>query len=702
MDISELKTAKRQKKLTNGKLSEITGIPVGTINKIMSGQTKSIKSDNYDRLCKALLTDENPLKRENCYGFVKCVACTFEGRVADVYYNVSMICDKIAYNAKRGVKLIVFPELSITSYTCSDLFYQRILLDEAENGLIKIAEFSKDYDAIIFVGAPIELNGRLYNCAVAVCKGKILGVVPKSFIPTYNEFYEARHFTPAPEGVWKVKIGGEEYPFGTKLIFAHSSYAPFKVACEICEDLWVANSPSIAHALGGANVIVNLSASDEVAGKAEYRRTMISAHSGKCVCAYIYSDAGIGESTTDMVYSGHNIITENGKILSESKPFKMSDAVADVDLECIEFERSKLFSTGAMGEGYTLIPFDVKLPFNIDDRVFPRFPFVPQSKQHTFGRANSILSMQSYGLYKRIKHINCKTLVLGVSGGLDSSLALLVCVRALELASRPASDIVAVTMPCFGTTQRTKGNAEKMSELLGTTFMTVDIKEAVDVHLRDIGHDKKSHDITYENAQARERTQVLMDIANRTGGIVIGTGDLSELALGWATYNGDHMSMYAVNSSIPKTLIKYLIAHEADRLGGEIKEVLYDVLNTPVSPELIPAKDGEISQITEDIVGPYELHDFFLYYMMRYGYSPAKIYKIALKTFDGVYSAETIYKWLDTFIRRFFAQQFKRSCLPDGVKVGTVTLSPRGDWRMPSDACRDIWLKDLQRVKTDK
>lgn len=701
MNIEILKKAKQQKKYTNAYLSQVTGIPVGTINKIMCGQTKSIKADNYKKLCDVLTLDEKIQTSDNNYGFIKCAACTFEGKVADVGYNVDKICEKIDLLVGKGVKLIVFPELSVSLYTCSDLFYQQTLLSETERGILKIAERSKYADCLIFVGAPIRKDGKLYNCAVTICKGEILGVVPKSFIPNYNEFYEARYFAPAPENTSTVKIGDKEYPFGTKIIFAHAKNQYFKVACEICEDLWTVESPSIKHCLAGATAIVNLSASDEVIGKAEYRKKLVSIQSAKNACAYLYSNAGIGESTTDMVYSGHSFIYENGRVLSESKPFSMQDAVADIDFESIEFERSKHYLNAAETSGYLTVNFDVELPFNIDDRSFNKTPFVPQNKLQAAQRANEILEMQSYGLYKRIKHTNCKTLVLGVSGGLDSSLALIVCVRALSLLNRSAKDLIAVTMPCFGTTQRTKGNAEKMSVLLGATLLTVDIKNAVDVHLKDIGHDGKTHDITYENAQARERTQVLMDVANRTGGMVIGTGDLSELALGWATYNGDHMSMYAVNASIPKTLIKCLISYEADRLGGEIKKVLYDVLNTPVSPELIPAVEGKISQITEDIVGPYELHDFFLYQMLRHGYSPSKIYTIAIKTFKGEYDEKTIYKWLDTFVRRFFAQQFKRSCLPDGVKVGTITLSPRGDWRMPSDASREIWLKDLQSVNPD-
>ena len=527
-----------------------------------------------------------------------------------------------------------------------------------------------------------------------------MGVVPKSFIPNYNEFYERRQFSPAPDENSAVILSGKEIPFGKNLIFENENFKDEKIAAEICEDLWAVNSPSNAHAVNGATLILNLSASDELIGKAEYRRSLVSMQSAKTVSAYVYCDAGDGESSTDMVFAGHNVIAENGKILKESRLFQNELIYADVDIGYISYERQRLFNyiTPEIGK-YQTVKFKGGFVGENFNRKYGRTPFVPQEKTELKNRIDLILGIQSQGLKTRVEKINCKTLVVGLSGGLDSTLAILVAVRATDALKRPRKDIIAVTMPCFGTTSRTKNNSVLLAESLGVTLKEINITDSVRSHFKDIGQDESVTDVTYENSQARERTQVLMDVANKTGGIVIGTGDLSELALGWATYNGDHMSMYGVNASVPKTLVRFIVGSVADKVGGETGRVLKDILATPVSPELIPAVDGEISQKTEDIVGPYELHDFYLYYFLRAGFAPSKIFEAAKRTFNGAYDEKTIYKWLEIFIKRFFAQQFKRSCLPDGVKVGSVSLSPRGDWRMPSDASVALWLKDLSSVR---
>lgn len=711
--VQRIKKYKQMFSITSEELSKKSKIPLGTLNKILSSSTKSIKTETLAAIASGLGVTVSDLvgkeKRGETYtatvsepilSYCKVAAVTPEIKVGDVEKNTKAIIDAIEEYSIKRVKVLVFPELCLSGYTASDLFYMDTLLKACEKSLVKIADNTVNCDTLVFVGSPLKRNGKLYNCAVAICKGKILGVVPKKFIPSYNEFYEKRQFSVPDEENSTIFIQSKEYPFGNKLIFRNKYYPEMKVAAEICEDLWTVKSPSCDYAVAGANVIVNLSASDEIIGKAEYRRKLVSMQSAKCVAAYVYSDAGTGESSTDMVFSGHNLIAENGKLLSESEIFSDGVSVADVDLSFLEYERSKLFnySFGNTDE-YKFIEFTASLNFDRTDRKYEKTPFVPVDDNELKNRINLILNIQSEGLARRVKHTNCKTLVIGLSGGLDSTLALLVACRAMDKLSRKRKDIIAISMPCFGTTDRTKNNAKTLSEQLGTTYKEINITESVKSHFKDIGQNEKNTDVTYENSQARERTQVLMDIANKSGGLVVGTGDLSELALGWATYNGDHMSMYGVNASVPKTLVRYIVKHVAEESKVKTKKVLLDILDTPVSPELIPAENGEIKQKTEDIVGPYVLHDFFLYHFVRSGFAPSKIFKIAEATFEGEYDSKTIYKWLETFIKRFFAQQFKRSCLPDGVKVGSVALSPRGDWRMPSDASAEIWLKDLRRVK---
>ena len=633
------------------------------------------------------------------HGFVKTCAITPKIRVADTVYNGQIIMDSMEEASKAGAKLVVFPELCITGYTCGDLFWQNKLITAAKEELIKIAEKSRELDGIFFVGLPYDINGKIYNMAAAVSGGEVIGMVPKTYIPNYNEFYEARYFT-SGQNLCTVEYlpDGTEVEVDTDLIFRCEDMPQLKIAVEICEDLWTPNPPSIGHAMAGANVIVNLSASDENTGKSQYRRELVSGQSARLLCGYIYASAGDGESTQDVVYSGHNIIAENGKILAESKRFTNEPVYMELDVNRLESERRRM-STFVTEDVYTEIGFSLKLEDVELSRYIDPAPFVPGSKADRDMRCDEILMIQAMGLKKRLEHTGCQSAVIGISGGLDSTLALLVTVRAFDLLGIDHSRIAAVTMPGFGTTDRTYDNAVNLIKCLGAEFIEVDIKNAVNVHFTDIGHDSSIHDVTYENGQARERTQILMDLANKKNGMVIGTGDLSELALGWATYNGDHMSMYAVNASVPKTLVRHLVKYYADTCGDELLEkTLLDVLDTPVSPELLPPEEGEISQKTEDLVGPYELHDFFLYYMLRCGYEPLKIYRLAKIAFEGKYDDEFIMKWLKTFYRRFFAQQFKRSCLPDGPKVGSVAVSPRGDLRMPSDACGRIWLDELESI----
>ena len=634
-------------------------------------------------------------------GFVKVAAATPDIRVADVEFNTQNIINAMEEAQKNGAKILVFPELCVTGYTCSDLFDHSVLLKASRKALLEIAENTNDKDMLVFIGAPLEVNGKLYNVAAAMNQGEIIGFTTKTFLPNYGEFYEMRQFTQGPQTVREITFEGKKIPFGPQILFQAEGMEELVVAAEICEDVWSPIPPSIQAALEGATVIVNCSASDETIGKDTYRRALISGQSARLISGYIYANAGEGESTTDLVFGGHNIIAENGTILRESSRYVNEIVYSEIDLQRITGERRK---------NTTFQPLDeetlVRVPFTIEEtktfltRTFPKKPFVPSDEQTRAQRCEEILTIQAMGLKKRLAHTNARTAVVGISGGLDSTLALLVTARAFDMLGRDKKDIIAVTMPCFGTTDRTYQNACEMSKKVGATLIEVPIADAVNIHFRDIGHDPEDHSVTYENCQARERTQVLMDIANKTWGMVIGTGDLSELALGWATYNGDHMSMYGVNASVPKTLVRHLVKYAADDTTDEaLKNVLYDVLDTPVSPELLPPKDGDIAQKTEDLVGPYELHDFFLYFMLRFGYEPSKIFRIACMTFDGEYDKETIFKWLETFCRRFFSQQFKRSCLPDGPKVGTVALSPRGDWRMPSDACVAVWMRDLEACR---
>lgn len=633
------------------------------------------------------------------HGFIKVAAATPDIRVADVDYNKGQIIKQMDEAAEAGAKIIVFPELCITGYTCSDLFLQDILLNSAKKALVEIAEHTKNLDALVFVGAPIAVGGELYNVAAALNHGNILGFTTKSFLPNYGEFYEMRQFRPGPKKAEKILFGGKEIPFGPQLLFVENQMANLIVSAEICEDVWSPVPPSIEAAREGATVIVNCSASDETIGKASYREALISGQSARLISGYIYANAGEGESTTDLVFGGHNLIAENGTILAEAKRFSNGIIYTEFDVQKIANERRKNTTfTETQEHVLSRIPFGLEQTETILTRTFPSRPFVPRDDQERAKRCEEILTIQAMGLKKRLAHTHAKSAVVGISGGLDSTLALLVTAKAFDALGLERSGITAVTMPCFGTTDRTYQNACKMSLKVGATLREVRIGDAVMQHFKDIGHDPQDHSVTYENSQARERTQVLMDIANQTGGLVIGTGDMSELALGWATYNGDHMSMYGVNASVPKTLVRHLVHYFADTCeDSSLKEVLYDVLDTPVSPELLPPKDGEIAQKTEDLVGPYELHDFFLYYFLRMGYEPGKIYRIAKLSFAGEYDDETIYKWLRTFCWRFFSQQFKRSCLPDGPKVGTVALSPRGDWRMPSDACVALWIQNLEK-----
>lgn len=634
-------------------------------------------------------------------GFITVATATPQVAVADCEANAQAILACINEMAAAHAKVMVLPELCITGYTCNDLFWQTKLLDEAEAALSVIAEGSRQVDALIAVGIPLRVAGKLLNVAAMLCRGKVLGFVPKVNLPAYNEFYETRHFTSGSADMGTVQFDGEEVPVGTNLLFSCENMADLCVATEICEDLWVPNPPSVHHALAGASVICNLSASDEMVGKGGYRRDLVAGQSARLVCAYLYATAGEGESTTDLVFGGQNLIAENGTVLAESATFENEINVATIDVQRLASERRRMSTFPAADAGeYREISFALTEEETKLVRFFDADPFVPSSADQLSDRCEEILNIQALGLKKRLAHTHAKSAVVGISGGLDSTLALLVTARAFDMLGLSRKGIVAVTMPGFGTTDRTYNNAVAMIKSLGATFKEVSIAKAVMQHFADIDHDASIHDVTYENSQARERTQILMDIANQANGFVIGTGDLSELALGWATYNGDHMSMYAVNASVPKTLVRHLVRHYADtRADAVLAGVLYDVLDTPVSPELLPPEDGAISQKTEDLVGPYELHDFFLYQMLRMCFPPAKIYRIAKEAFAGRYSNETILKWLRTFYWRFFSQQFKRSCLPDGPKVGSVAVSPRGDLRMPSDACVSAWIKEVETLQ---
>lgn len=629
-------------------------------------------------------------------GFIKVAAATPKIKVADPAYNTEEILKIIDETEKNGASILVFSELTISGYTCGDLFLQQPLLTECKNQLLRIVKATENKSMLVVVGCPIVIKQKLYNCAVVISDGSILGIVPKTHLPNYSEFYELRHFT-SGEGLEEDLWFGEEFGYvnvAVNQLFKCKEIPELVVACEICEDLWVPLPPSTYHAMAGATVICNPSASVETTTKESYRRSLVSNQSARLLAAYIYADAGEGESTQDVVYSGHHLICENGSVLAEAKRFTNEIIYADIDVQKLAAERRKMTSfPGGQTDDYFEQEFSLEVKENKIIRTFPKAPFVPDNQDERDKRCDEILSLQSMGLKKRLEHTNCKHAVVGISGGLDSTLAVLVTARAFDLLDIPRENLICVTMPCFGTTDRTYQNTVSLIKELGATLKEVRIEKAVRQHFADIGHDENNHDVTYENSQARERTQILMDMANQYNGMVIGTGDMSELALGWATYNGDHMSMYAVNCSVPKTLVRYLVLYYAETTDNKkLSEVLMDVLDTPVSPELLPPVDGVISQKTEDLVGPYELHDFFLYYMLRFGFPKSKLYRMAKLTFDGVYDDETIKKWLDKFYWRFFSQQFKRSCLPDGPKVGSVAVSPRGDLRMPSDASPTAWI----------
>ena len=636
------------------------------------------------------------------YGFVKTACATPDIRVADCAYNAAQTIRAVEEAAGQGVEVLCLPELGLTGYTCEDLFFQPVLQQGALDALDTVLKATAHTSVVFVAGLPLAVRGKLYNCAAVCQSGRLLGLVPKTHLPSYNEFYEGRRFTAAPVGIFTLDVLGQTVPFGTKLLFCHPKADCFKIAVEICEDVWAPLPPSVGHAMAGATLILNLSASDEVVGKAEYRRQLIAGQSARLLCGYLYADAGRGESTTDLVFAGHDLICENGAILAQTELFGSGMIVSEVDLEKLAGERLKNTSFAAVNdEGYTTVQLaDTCADWQPVRPVDPA-PFVPAGESERMRRCEAILEMQAQGLRKRMEHTHAATAVIGISGGLDSTLALLVVTRAFRLMDKPLKDVIAVTMPCFGTTQRTKSNAEKLCEALGVSLRQVNIADTVRSNFADIGHDESVLDVTYENTQARVRTLVLMNLANRMGGLVIGTGDLSELALGWATYNGDHMSMYGVNASIPKTLVRHLVAFVAgDKVAEDprLSHVLEDILDTPVSPELLPAVGGEIAQRTEDLVGPYELHDFFLYYIVRWGFPPRKVFRLAEQALGDRYDRSVILKWLKNFYRRFFAQQFKRSCLPDGPKVGSVTLSPRGDWRMPSDASARLWLEELETL----
>lgn len=636
-------------------------------------------------------------------GYVRVEVVTPDMKVADCIFNTEQICSRIdkAYDAQ--VSVIVFPEMCITGYTCNDLFLQDTLLSDAQKSLATITEYTKGKNMLTVVGLPFEYCNKLYNVAAVIKDGVILGLVPKKYIPNYNEFYERRQFTEGFDKAVKVCVAGQQTYMGSRILFRCSNFEKLVVGVEICEDLWTPLPPSVSHAMNGATLIVNPSASNETVGKEDYRRSLVTGQSARLVCAYAYASSGDGESTQDIVFGGHDIIAENGTLLAETSLFANNSVINDIDFDRINSERRRMstFTSATDNDEYTVVDFSLAgTEYTNLVRFIDPHPFVPENEATRNKRCEAILSIQAMGLKKRLAHIGCKNVVIGISGGLDSTLALLVAVRAYGLLGLDMSGIHAVTMPGFGTTDRTYDNAVKMIKSLGCTFHEISIRESVTRHFQDIGHDINVHDVTYENGQARERTQILMDIANKVNGIVIGTGDMSELALGWATYNGDHMSMYGVNASVPKTLVRHLVRYYAEVLADStLAKVLYDVLDTPVSPELLPPdENGQIEQKTEDLVGPYELHDFFMYYILRFGIHPAKLYRIACAAFRPDYSEETILKWLKTFYRRFFAQHFKRSCLPDGPKVGTVAVSPRGDLRMPSDACARIWLKELDEL----
>ena len=637
-------------------------------------------------------------------GFIKVAAGTPKIRVADCRYNAEQIFTMMREADKQGVKVLCLPELCLTGYTCGDLFLQDTLLCGAEEGLQTILEATRNLDMVTVLGLPVRCkwDNKLYNCAAVIQSGEILGLVPKTYLPNYGEFYEQRWFASGAGVETSVDLCGETVDMDAAGLFACETVPNLVLGVEICEDLWATEPPSARLARGGATVILNLSASNELVGKSGYRRNLVVGQSGRLVCGYVYADAGEGESTTDLVFTGHNMIAENGALLAERR-FATGLTISEIDVDRLAYERRRMTTfNGQRQADLWRASFSLPLEETRLTRAVSPAPFVPADAEDRAERCNEILKIAALGLKKRLEHTGARTAVMGLSGGLDSTLAILITAVAMKLLDRPASDIIAVTMPCFGTTDRTRDNAVELAERLGATLKRIDIGSAVKVHFKDIGQSMEDHSVTFENGQARERTQVLMDIANQNGGLVIGTGDLSELALGWATYNGDHMSMYGVNAGIPKTLVRHLVAFVSDDKGSEdprLSAVLDDILDTPVSPELLPAIEGKISQKTEDLVGPYVLHDFFLYYAIRWGFPPRKVFRLAEHALGRTYDRATILKWLNSFYRRFFTQQFKRSCLPDGPKVGSVTLSPRGDWRMPSDAVAALWLEELEGLE---
>ena len=637
-------------------------------------------------------------------GFIKVAAGTPKIRVADCRYNAEQIFTMMREADKQGVKVLCLPELCLTGYTCGDLFLQDTLLCGAEEGLQTILEATRNLDMVTVLGLPVRCkwDNKLYNCAAVIQSGEILGLVPKTYLPNYGEFYEQRWFASGAGVETSVDLCGETVDMDAAGLFACETVPNLVLGVEICEDLWATEPPSARLARGGATVILNLSASNELVGKSGYRRNLVVGQSGRLVCGYVYADAGEGESTTDLVFTGHNMIAENGALLAERR-FATGLTISEIDVDRLAYERRRMTTfNGQRQADLWRASFSLPLEETRLTRAVSPAPFVPADAEDRAERCNEILKIAALGLKKRLEHTGARTAEVGRSGGQDSTLAILITAVAMKLLDRPASDIIAVTMPCFGTTDRTRDNAVELAERLGATLKRIDIGSAVKVHFKDIGQSMEDHSVTFENGQARERTQVLMDIANQNGGLVIGTGDLSELALGWATYNGDHMSMYGVNAGIPKTLVRHLVACVSDDKGSEdprLSAVLDDILDTPVSPELLPAIEGKISQKTEDLVGPYELHDFFLYYAIRWGFPPRKVFRLAEHALGRTYDRATILKWLNSFYRRFFTQQFKRSCLPDGPKVGSVTLSPRGDWRMPSDAVAALWLEELEGLE---
>ena len=632
-------------------------------------------------------------------GFVKVCACTPNLKVADVEFNKNEIIKQIAIAAKEGAEIIVFPELSLTGATCKDLFFSEVLLEGALNALKDIAESSAGIDALIFVGLPIKVSDYIFNVAAAINGGKVIGFTPKTNLLPHGELADKRYFSNNIV-TDTIDFNGEKIAFGTNLIYQDAKRKDLTVSAEIGADLFLPNSPTVESALNGAKIIVNLSAFAQTVGKEEFVKSVLCANSSTLSCGYVLANAGAGESTTDMVFGAANHVVENGKTLISGQPLKVGITYSELDLGFLAYERSKTYSgCNRALSGYRTINFAVLGEKGALSREYEKAPFVPSEEKVLGKRAEEILDIQSEGLKKRIEHAHAGAAVLGLSGGLDSTLAILVAVNAMKKLGRPTKEVVAVTMPCFGTTSRTFQNTIKLAKALNVTLKKIDITKSVTRHLKDIKHEDGKFDVTFENAQARERTQVLMDLANMNNGLVVGTGDLSEVALGWATYNGDHMSMYGVNCTVPKTLVRHVVEAYAAKCKGKLKAVLQDILDTPVSPELLPVENDAITQKTEDIVGPYVLHDFFLYNMIRRGFSPSKLYQVACYTFKGDFSEQTILKWLKIFVRRFFIQQFKRSCVPDGVKVGTVGLSPRGDWFMPSDAVSDLWLKEIEDVQ---